>query len=214
MTTASLTSQMYQIANNTAKYEGGWNNARGRQGQGRQLFENGDSYEGEFADNVFSGEGVYRFADGSEYKGSFANGLFDGPGELKLVRETGVDVYTGTFKAGQREGKFVVHYASGATFEGSFHKDRKFEGVLKKGNMEFKGRFANNRFEGRGEYTCPEFSFKGTFKAHMRAGKGVEKAKEFTYKGMFEENTASGKGSYECEKGKLRCAWVAGVAQE
>lgn len=214
MTTASLTSQMYQIANNTAQYEGGWNNARGRQGQGRQLFANGDSYEGEFVDNVFSGEGVYRFANGSEYKGSFRNGLFEGAGELRLVRKGGVDVYTGTFKAGKREGAFVVTYANGATFEGTFQKDRKCEGIMKKGDTEYKGRFLNNRFDGRGEYTCPEFSFKGTFKAHARVGKGVEKAKDFTYKGMFEENAANGSGLYESEKGKLRCAWVAGVAQE
>lgn len=214
MTTASLKDQMYQIANNAAQYEGEWNNVRGRQGQGRQLFANGDSYEGHFEDDVFSGEGVYRFADGSEYRGGFRNGLFEGPGELRLVRKTGVDVYTGTFKAGQREGAFVVHYASGATFEGTFAKDRKREGVLRKGEAEYRGRFENNRFEGRGEYKCPDFAFAGTFRAHARAGKGVETAKNFTYKGMFAENAACGRGRYECEKGKLCCAWVSGVAQE
>ncbi len=52
-------------------------------GQGILLMNNGDKYEGLFADGTFEGEGTYTWADGRSYTGIFHDGRSSDTGVLK-----------------------------------------------------------------------------------------------------------------------------------
>lgn len=66
-------------------------------GQGKLVFENGDTYEGQFDNGVFTGQGTFTSHQGWNYVGHFAKGQADGQG--KLTTKAG-KVFEGTFKQG------------------------------------------------------------------------------------------------------------------
>jgi hypothetical protein len=47
-------------------------------GNGKLTFANGDTYEGEFKDDMINGKGVFKNKVGNEIKGTFRNGNFTG----------------------------------------------------------------------------------------------------------------------------------------
>ena len=71
-----------------------------RSGHGKEVFENGDQYEGEFARNLRHGRGVMRATtlDGAAivYNGEYKDGVIQGQGTL----EVGAAVFKGEFKGG------------------------------------------------------------------------------------------------------------------
>ena len=70
----------------------------------REIWANGDDYEGEWKNNMADGEGTLRTADGTKYKGHFVKGKEDGKGVLE--DKNGVR-YDGFFKQGKKHGAFV-----------------------------------------------------------------------------------------------------------
>lgn len=80
----------------TLKYNGSLV-AHKMNGKGTLVFENGDTYEGEFKNGIFHGRGTYTSASGWKYVGQFKNGYADGQG--KLTTE-GQATYEGRFKQG------------------------------------------------------------------------------------------------------------------
>ncbi len=102
-----------------------------KSGRGKEVFETGEQYEGEFVRNERSGQGVLRIAgeDGTAltYDGTFKNGDFAGQGTLTFG-----DV---SFKGEFKQGVFirgVVHTKQGKTIEMDGEKQTYFE-VLKDG---------------------------------------------------------------------------------
>tara|TARA_Y100001968_G_C19366445_1_gene722771 strand:- start:82 stop:1425 length:1344 start_codon:yes stop_codon:yes gene_type:complete len=51
-------------------------------GNGTYLFNNLDTYEGEWKDDLMHGQGVYTFDNGDKYEGEWKNGLYHGQGTL------------------------------------------------------------------------------------------------------------------------------------
>ena len=45
---------------------------------GKQLWSDGNTYEGNFQDDAPFGKGTYRFSNGDYFSGDFANGKFNG----------------------------------------------------------------------------------------------------------------------------------------
>ncbi|MGT2888463.1 hypothetical protein N1495_09530 [Streptococcus didelphis] len=66
-------------------------------GQGKLVYENGDTYQGHFKNGYFDGEGYFKASTGWSYKGQFKEGQADGKGVLKAKDNK---VYKGTFKQG------------------------------------------------------------------------------------------------------------------
>ena len=67
---------------------------------GTIIYENGDSYYGEFSGCYRHGNGVYTFAGGDVYEGEFVNDVIEGKGRLKTVFG---DTYDGSFVNGKKE---------------------------------------------------------------------------------------------------------------
>lgn len=44
------------------------------------IYQDGESYEGAFRDNLFSGDGVFTLKNGDYYEGQFVNGQASGKG--------------------------------------------------------------------------------------------------------------------------------------
>lgn len=62
-----------------------------RQGEGKMLYDSGNSYEGDFKNNKFDGSrGLYRWSDGTEYEGYWKEGAFDGIGVYRIP-DVGID---------------------------------------------------------------------------------------------------------------------------
>jgi hypothetical protein len=59
---------------NGDSYEGEWNNDV-REGFGLLRFSKGDQYEGEWANDKMNGKGILGHPDGSSYEGLWENGL-------------------------------------------------------------------------------------------------------------------------------------------
>ncbi len=64
-------------------------------GKGTFIFATGDSYEGDFQNDLFNGTGTYRFTDGSIYTGQFEDGKMHGVGSMTYPDGS---THTGTFK--------------------------------------------------------------------------------------------------------------------
>lgn len=85
-----------------------------KQGKGSLTFESGDTYEGEFANNVFNGQGHYKWKkNGHEYIGGYLNGKFDGNGMYKWGEN---EYYKGEYKNGIKEGMGELKYPDGKKF--------------------------------------------------------------------------------------------------
>jgi hypothetical protein len=88
----------------------------------QHTFDNGDTYEGGWANETMNGWGVLRTAAGEVLEGAWRNGLLHGEG--KYLYATG-DVYLGHFKDTQRHGKGKFHRTSkGDVYEGEFKNDK------------------------------------------------------------------------------------------
>lgn len=102
-----------------------------KNGRGKEVFEIGEQYEGDFVNSERTGQGVLRIADEEgtalTYDGTFKGGLFAGQGTLTVGKLS----FQGEFK----EGVFVrgmMHTAQGKTIEVDGEKQTFLE-VLKDG---------------------------------------------------------------------------------
>ena len=71
-------------------------------GKGKLIRANGESYEGEFANDLFEGYGKFQ-SSLLRYEGQFSQGVFHGQG-IQTYKNNSV-LYSGGFQRGFREGK-------------------------------------------------------------------------------------------------------------
>lgn len=78
-------------------------------------------YEGNWEDDVMSGQGVYSWSDGSSYDGAFVNGKMHGPGRFMWPDGS---TYEGTWHSGQMTGHGRLDYRfDGSFWQGRFQRD-------------------------------------------------------------------------------------------
>lgn len=116
-----------------------------REGCGRMISAEGDSYEGKWMGNEPEGEGTYEsYSPKQKYTGIWSNGTLSGKG--RACYEDG-SVYEGDFYQNQRHGRGRIQYADGTVYEGGFKANQmegfgtliginhKYEGSWKAGKM-------------------------------------------------------------------------------
>jgi hypothetical protein len=170
-------------------------------GAGRLEWDNGARYEGEFAEGLFHGKGVLHYASGDVYEGEFRNGLMWGQGTLRMRNGT---LYTGAFLHDDfnGHGRFVTR--QGEIFEGEF-KDGDFQGqgTHIRPDAEYRGEFADWRYQGEGELKYRDGSvYRGGFADGQYQGKGrLEREGGEAYEGEFVAGAFTGAGTYSHPSG-------------
>eukprot|EP00605_Chrysophyceae_sp_TOSAG23-4_P000946 GSChrysophyteH1.ASY1.ANO1.1046.1 assembled CDS len=146
-------------------------------GKGKMLWENGDTYTGEFQNNLRHGSGIFETSQGLKYVGEWQNDKMHGRGELVYPfaqvaasahqkqselagsgvaeasgRKTSQKKYVGQFKEGMRDGVGTLTFPSGAVYDGQWMKDTKCGiGEYKFANGDiYRGDFSGDKRNGQG----------------------------------------------------------------
>jgi hypothetical protein len=170
-------------------YEGELNSEGKREGRGKCVFPNTDSYEGDWKNDMMSGRGKYLSHIG--------------------------DIYEGEFQANVREGKGILIAADGSVYEGEFHDNKKAgkgKFIYVKGDV-YDGDFLNNFMEGIGKYTSKSGDiYIGQFQRGFMEGKGkFQYASGDVYEGMWKNNTKHGFGIFRSASGdRYEGEWLNG----
>jgi hypothetical protein len=106
---------------NGAVYTGQFVNGL-RQGKGKLVFANNDTYDGQFSKNRMDGTGTMMYANGDKYVGQWSNNERNGKGKYYFKSK---ERYEGDFKAGKFEGQGTMYYPDGAYYTGGWKNNRK-----------------------------------------------------------------------------------------
>lgn len=148
-----------------------------KDGSGIYIFSTGDIYNGDFAQDIRtgqcsfktnysdyysggiiegkkSGEGYYVWSDGTEYEGGFSENMKNGYGTYKYING---ESYEGDYVNDVKHGKGVYTWANGDVYTGDFQDDaRTGKGIYSWANGEmYEGDFKNNEMHGFGKYYWP-----------------------------------------------------------
>lgn len=105
-----------------SRYMGKYDIEGKKEGWGTYLFENGDTYVGDFKSGKKQGRGTYTFRNGDVYIGEYEDDARTGHGTYMYANG---DHYVGEFQVGMRNGYGVYTYASGGKYVGQFENGRK-----------------------------------------------------------------------------------------
>ena len=163
---------------NGDSYIGDWKNNM-KHGKGKIFFANGDKYEGDFSFNKMDGLGKTSFRNGNSYDGSFRDGKRNGLGRYYFADKC--TKYEGAWEDNQRHGNGVQQYANGDRFEGIYCKGERKDGkfYFKESKVEYEGSIRDNFEDENGRKK--DVLLKGTLN-YERALKRKPKAK---HRGMF-----------------------------
>lgn len=70
----------------------------------KQIYDTGDTYEGETEGDLKSGEGIYTYEKGDKYEGTWKDDLPNGKGTYTWANG---DIFVGEWKDGNIEGKGI-----------------------------------------------------------------------------------------------------------
>jgi len=88
-----------------------------RQGRDIYVWDNGDTYDGNYENDKMNGIGkLISYSLIFTYEGHFANGVFDGQGTYQ--NENGGWKYEGLFKNGKQEGEGRIYFGKGKSQKG------------------------------------------------------------------------------------------------
>lgn len=143
-------------------YTGFWDLTNERpQGQGTMEFENGQVYEGEWAEGVRSGQGRCTWPDGGYYDGEWKDDKYNGQGINYMSGDENnpeAHVYEGSFVDGHRSGYGVYTWPNGEKFEGEW-KDGKRNGkgvYTYTDGSTYEGEYVDSERNGEGVYTAAD----------------------------------------------------------
>ena len=125
------------------------------------MYPNLDRYHGEFIQGRREGLGLLTYANGDTYDGEWINNLFHGHGVFSSVDFMNVapgiphtgQRYEGAYEYGRKHGKGIQHLQDGSVYDGEF-KNNLFhgEGVLKtKKGDKLMGVFERGKISGSGK---------------------------------------------------------------
>lgn len=135
-------------------YQGEWKNNL-KDGYGIQQYANGNKYEGQWSESRRHGEGVLWAKVGSKLRKVYTGGWLDDKkhGEGTYFYQGG-DSYQGSWELGRRHGQGTMRYADGSVYIGTWHTDlRCGTGTLSKANGDcYEGTWLDDKREGTGSY--------------------------------------------------------------
>ena len=174
-------------------------------------------YSGTLTDGVLQGRGKEYDEDGLlTYEGYFADGLYSGTGTLY---EGGVAVYEGEFAAGVYEGTGSLYEDGSLVCQGAFSGGvaNGMGTAYEDGSKCYEGSFADGLYDGTGTayYPSGARSYVGGYAEGMREGDGTEYNEDGSvrYKGGFAADLYEGEGSRYLDNGDvIEAQFTAGAA--
>ena len=155
------------------EYIGSYANHK-RNGNGQLKLACGDTYTGDFKDDLYHGFGVYVFQSGEygSYRGFYEGGQRHGYGEFSYTSGMTI-VYSLTHSLTH---SLICSLLQGDRFIGHIKRDF-YDGSGKyvyKNGITYEGGFSNSRFNGRGTMTYPQSGevFEGSFVDWKKSGPG------------------------------------------
>ena len=118
-----------------------WNNCFGFSYMGND----GDTYEGEWKNNIRHGKGTYTFANGIKYVGNYKDGKRHGQGTYTFANG---EKYVGNFKDDKKHGQGTFTWPDGDKYVGNYKNDSP-HGL---GTYTFANGFKQTGFFMNGEY--------------------------------------------------------------
>jgi hypothetical protein len=141
-------------SNTKRKYEGDWKEGN-MEGKGKETFNNGDTYSGDFVGNLREGNGIYIyscsgpnagrkyegdwkegkssgkgkeiFPNGDTYSGDFVDDEFEGKGKYIWLQNEGEksEIYKGQFEKGMKHGVGLHAFNNGVIIKCEYIKDER-----------------------------------------------------------------------------------------
>ena len=186
------------------QYEGEWDDDK-RHGKGKETFENGDLYIGNYKLGAFDGLGMYKWANGATYIGHFKAGLKVDHGLWKseIHQDSGTsESYEGHFNQDKFNGLGIYTFKNGKTYKGDWVDGRK-QGIAIEtdvGGGTYIGDFDENCEQ---TTTCCQYEFRSGTKyiggvvKQIKQGFGkIEFANRSEYIGHFKDGKKTGLGQY------------------
>ena len=160
------------VWDNGDTYQGEWKNGK-THGQGTLVWANGDTYEGEWENGAIHGQGTYVWANGDTYEGEWKNGE---------MYEEGI----GCIEGNCENGYGTVVWDDGNKYIGNF-KDGSLHG---EGELTFAdngeiwlGKWKNGKLQGKGEIIDWDGSIRVCKFDGYKCAKLIKEIKNFIFKG-------------------------------
>jgi uncharacterized caspase-like protein len=178
------------------RYTGEFNDGI-KQGRGTYVWENGNKYEGPFADDRPNGLGKYYFANGDRYEGEVKNGVLTGRGIY--VTKDG-DTLEGTFADARMHGVGTYRFATGDRYEGEVVNGR-IQGkgrYYTKGGDRIEAGFVDGKPTGKGVYFFANGDrYEGEMQGSELTGQGAYfYASGLKYEGQMKQAHPEGRGVF------------------
>ena len=195
----------YYLKEEKVLADGVWE--KGELKNARIFFPNGDYYEGEIANSVYSGKGKIIFQNKDEYIGEFLDGEKNGEGKM-IYSDDGTE-YTGHFVKNNFNGYGIMKWGNGIEYKGNFSDNYlEGEGILYNNDGEkYEGNFEKNLFHGKGKYTYLNGDkYDGNFEYGIRKGRGIYKKKDgLIFEGLWDNDVPNGYGKITIDDNILKC---------
>lgn len=181
------------IFENGNSFKGEYSAAKGYP-VGTYKFKDGNYYNGSLIDNSVVGKGTYTFKNGDVYRGDFEDNIICGYGELLKCNG---DKHIGEFKNNKKSGKINLIFSNGDKISGIWKDDIVVGNVIINyvGGDEYKGPVVDLKKHGCGLYSFSNGDvYTGSFKNNLISGEGtLTKANGDIYKGPFSNGQLLGK---------------------
>ncbi|CAK9156672.1 unnamed protein product [Ilex paraguariensis] len=169
-----------------------------------KVFDNGDWYTGQWADNCPNGHGKYLWADGCMYVGDWQRGKTNGKGKFSWPSGA---TYEGQFKNGYMDGEGTYTGSSNDTYRGYWVVNMKHgKGVKNYANGDhYEGEWRHGLQNGQGRYQWNDGNqYIGRWKNGKMNGNGtLIWGNGNRYDGCWEDGLPKGNGTYRWPDGSF-----------
>lgn len=177
-----------------------------KNGRGKMIYNNGDTYDGEWINNKKHGRGIMIYKNMDTYDGSWENDMMDGYGTYKTIHN---EIYSGCWKNGFKNGNGRITYSNGDSYDGFWmNNTRHGKGRYEKKNGEmYVGEWNNNEKNGEGKYlTVNGNRYDGVWKNNVFWDGYITELKfnnGDTYSGFFRNGKKNGEGKMMYQDGSI-----------
>ena len=171
----------------------------------KKMYENGDTYEGEWKDGDRDGNGYYVSVSGWYYKGGWKDNKKHGQGKYERKDRS---VYEGEWLDGKRHGKGKYTRTKEYVYHGQW-KDDKRNGlgkVIREDGSSYEGGWKDDKMHGQGKYIFDDMGcfYEGQYKNGKKHGIGIYADENgIVYEGGYKDGKKDGQGVYSSLNGTI-----------